>query len=265
MKITKLIVTAALVAATVIPVSANEWKQDATGWWYEHSDGSYTRNAWESVNGVWYAFDNNGYMRTGWFQDGGKWYYLDVSGVMKTGWLQDVGKWYYLNADGSMAANTTVEGYRIGVDGVMIEETRKETNVQSTISIENEVDKELAAKDIEDVLTEINNWYIGDIWNNFVDFDAYRKYGKDCTGSDIDIEFAYKGFQEAYKLKDKYNSYIVSLPDNYSNLKEVWGKMNEQIELIYQDLETNGLKEGMSGLKISLLGQYSNRFYEYIN
>lgn len=132
MKFTKLIVTATLIAATAIPVSANEWKQDSKGWWYKHSDGSYTRNAWESVNGVWYAFDSNGYMRTGWFQDGGKWYYLDASGVMKTGWLQDTGKWYYLNADGSMAVNTTVEGYRIGVDGVMIEETRNTMNVQYT-------------------------------------------------------------------------------------------------------------------------------------
>lgn len=101
MKITKLIVTAVLVAATAIPVSANEWKQDSKGWWYEHSDGSYTKNAWESVNGVWYAFDNNGYMRTGWFQD--------------------AGKWYYLNTDGSMAVNTTVDGYKIGIDGVWVE------------------------------------------------------------------------------------------------------------------------------------------------
>lgn len=112
MKFTKLIVTAALVAATAIPVSANEWKQDNKGWWYEHSDGSYTKNAWESVNGVWYAFDNNGYMRTGWFQD--------------------AGKWYYFNTDGSMATNTTVEGCKIGADGVWIEENKNTMNVQYT-------------------------------------------------------------------------------------------------------------------------------------
>jgi glucan-binding YG repeat protein len=40
---------------------------------------------------------------------------------MKTGWLKDAsGKWYYLNAGGDMAKNTTVDGYKIGADGVCV-------------------------------------------------------------------------------------------------------------------------------------------------
>ena len=39
---------------------------------------------------------------------------------MKTGWVEVSGKWYYLNSDGSMAANTTISGYKLGLDGAWI-------------------------------------------------------------------------------------------------------------------------------------------------
>ena len=38
-----------------LPVSG-EWKSDTTGWWYQHSDGTYTKNAWEEIDGKWYIF-----------------------------------------------------------------------------------------------------------------------------------------------------------------------------------------------------------------
>lgn len=118
---------------------------------------------------------------------------------------------------------------------------------------------------VDDMLFEIENWYIGDIWNNIVDFNTYRLTGKDCTGSDIDIEFAYDTFKESYALKEEYSTYISSLSDEYADLKEVWTKMNEQIELIYTDLETNGLTQSGTGLNTDLLSQYSQTFYNCID
>lgn len=35
------------------------------------------------------------------------------------GWLQIDGKWYYFFADGTMAVNTEIDGYKIGLDGAM--------------------------------------------------------------------------------------------------------------------------------------------------
>ena len=130
-----------------------------------------------------------------------------------------------------------------------------------------EIKEEKAAETIDNVgdkLIEIKNWYVSKIWNNFVDFDSYRETGKDCTGSEIDIEFAYKKFLEAYSLKDEYNSYIDLLSDDYENLKSVWAKMDEQIKKIYKDLEENGLKEGTPALELDLLRQYSESFYDYV-
>ena len=43
-----------------------EWIKDDKGWWYKHSDGSYTKSDFELIDGEWYYFDCNGYMITGW-------------------------------------------------------------------------------------------------------------------------------------------------------------------------------------------------------
>ena len=80
-----------------LPVSG-EWKSDTTGWWYQHSDGTYTKNAWEEIDGKWYIFDENGYMRTGWIDWNGEKYYCDNSGAM-------------------LKNTTTPDGYILDYDG----------------------------------------------------------------------------------------------------------------------------------------------------
>lgn len=80
-----------------------EWVKNETGWWYKHSDGSYTKNNWEKINGVWYYFNENGYMVTGWQKIGKYWYYMDRSGEMKTGWQYIDKNWFYLKPNGIMA------------------------------------------------------------------------------------------------------------------------------------------------------------------
>ncbi|NAS19009.1 hypothetical protein GND98_014300 [Clostridium butyricum] len=37
------------------------------------------------------------------------------------GWKQIDGKWYYFDSEGKMVKNTTVNGYKIGADGVWIQ------------------------------------------------------------------------------------------------------------------------------------------------
>lgn len=82
-----------------------EWILDNTGWWYKHSDGSYTKDGWEKIDNKWYLFDKEGYMTYSWqYSNGGNWYYLGSNndGSMKTGWVLTGGKWYYMNSDGAM-------------------------------------------------------------------------------------------------------------------------------------------------------------------
>ncbi len=78
------------------------WKQNATGWWYENSDGSYPTDQWQLINDKWYHFDNNGYMQTGWINIPSGWYYLEPDGSMVTGWKLVNSKWYYMNELGTM-------------------------------------------------------------------------------------------------------------------------------------------------------------------
>ena len=70
---------------------AGRWKSDATGWWYEESDGSYAQAEWKQLDGFWYYFNNSGYMCTGWQK---------IDSV-----------WYYFYSDGSMAADKWVGDY----------------------------------------------------------------------------------------------------------------------------------------------------------
>lgn len=57
--------------AAGLPVSG-EWRNEGNGWWYEHEDGTYTKNNWEEIDKKWYLFDENGYMRTGWVEWNGE-------------------------------------------------------------------------------------------------------------------------------------------------------------------------------------------------
>lgn len=124
--------------------SSGKWIKDTVGWWYRHSDGSYSANQWEKINNKWYFFDKTGYMHTGWVLWNGKWYYLKAdgdmaenewvfyknqwyflrggNGDMATGWILWKNQWYYLNSNGDMAVScTTPDGYQVNKDGVWIQ------------------------------------------------------------------------------------------------------------------------------------------------
>ena len=81
-----------------------KWKNNSSGWWFELTSGSYSKNQWAQIDHEWYLFDSEGYMRSGWTSVAGKWYYLHESGKMAhTSWIRSQDNWYYLNADGTMS------------------------------------------------------------------------------------------------------------------------------------------------------------------
>ena len=85
----------------LLSTSKGEWIQDDIGWWYEHSDGSYTKCDWEKIDGEWYYFDYKGYMVTGWLH------------------LTSNNQDYYFYSDGKMAHDCELWGtYRFDSNGV---------------------------------------------------------------------------------------------------------------------------------------------------
>ena len=80
------------------------WKNNATGYWYVRSDGSYPKEKFEKIDGTWYYFDGSGYMLSDKWKKrpDGTWYYFDKSGEMATGWKLISNKWYYFKDDGEM-------------------------------------------------------------------------------------------------------------------------------------------------------------------
>lgn len=97
---------------------AKGWKQIGKVWYYFETSGAMA-TGWKQIGKVWYYFGSDGSMATSWKQIGGSWFYFERSGSMVTGWKKIGGKWYYFYSSGKMAVNTTINGYKIGKDGVM--------------------------------------------------------------------------------------------------------------------------------------------------
>ncbi|MGG7152325.1 hypothetical protein ACQPUR_16985 [Clostridium neonatale] len=100
----------------------NQWVQKGDYWLRYDGEGQALRNAWfNDTNGKWYYMQTNGYMTTGWRFIDGDWYYFNESGAMTTGWVKtEDGTWYYLKENGKMARNESINGYRLGSNGVWI-------------------------------------------------------------------------------------------------------------------------------------------------
>lgn len=147
---------------------------------------------------------------------------------------------------------------------ILIVDKETEEILYSSEENNNAVENVQEEKSVEDMIHEINNWYVSDVWNKFVDFDSYRKTGKDCTGSEIDIDFAYEKFKKSYEKKNEYDSYINELSDEYIEFKETWNKMSEQIDIVYKDLEDNGIENGGESLSLDYLRQYSDYFWDLV-
>lgn len=63
----KSIVTLAILGLLTASISAPvfaDWKQETGGkrWWYENTDGSYSKSSWQAIDGKWYYFDAEGWM-----------------------------------------------------------------------------------------------------------------------------------------------------------------------------------------------------------
>ena len=105
------------------------WIKSGSKWWYRHSDGSYTKSNWETINGKKYYFDGSGWMVTGWKKLSNKWYYLDSNGAMVIGWKWIAKKCYYFDKNGVMVSDTWIGDDYVDSDGVWDPDEKKPSNV----------------------------------------------------------------------------------------------------------------------------------------
>lgn len=101
---------------------AKGWKKIGGKYYYFNSKHRYV-TGWKTISGKKYYFDSNGVRQKGWLTLSDGKYYLK-SGVMQTGLVTIGGKKYYFASDGKLYVNTTVDGYTIGEDGVVIQSTK---------------------------------------------------------------------------------------------------------------------------------------------
>lgn len=101
--------------ASTVPAYAG-WEYDASGWWFQNSDGTYPAGSWKEIDNQWYYFDANGYMAVGWVQSGGNWYYCNPDGSLAVNcWINGT---YYVGADGAMYVNRmTPDGVQVNGNG----------------------------------------------------------------------------------------------------------------------------------------------------
>ena len=97
----------------------SNWQLIDGSWYFFNQSGSMLTN-WQLINGSWYFFNQSGTMLTSWQFINGSWYFFNQSGTMLTGWQFINGSWYFFYQGGQMAANTTIDGYKLNSSGVLI-------------------------------------------------------------------------------------------------------------------------------------------------
>jgi glucan-binding YG repeat protein len=121
----------------------NTWKNasgklkylDGTGqalknqWWFDKNTGKnyYLKEdgdrakGWLQDKNNWYYFNKGGEMQTGWVCIDNNWYYFNKGGAMKIGWYEDIdGNWYYLDSIGRMINDSTIDEFKLGANGALV-------------------------------------------------------------------------------------------------------------------------------------------------
>ncbi|MHC1724213.1 MAG: DUF5105 domain-containing protein [Aminipila sp.] len=121
----------------------------------------------------------------------------------------------------------------------------------------------------EDKLNEIDNWLIGDIWNDgLCDIDHYTYNGTGSAGDTIDIDFTLSQFDTAIKKKAEYDKYINSLDDTqYSQIKSIWVKLSLELDTLYNQIQTNKptANDTSTNVDTGKFQQYQNAFSDAVN
>ncbi|HCX63848.1 MAG TPA: hypothetical protein DHN33_01375 [Eubacteriaceae bacterium] len=104
----------------------------------------------------------------------------------------------------------------------------------------------------EDVLHEIDNYIVGDLWNEgFIEVSYYLDTGKGSMGQELDIDLTKDMLGDAMEEKPEYDTYINGLGEEYSRTKEVWNKLSQEADKLYEQIQ-----QGEESINVDLFQQY---------
>ncbi len=144
-----------------------------------------------------------------------------------------------------------------------IEQAFKEAGIQLDTSTQSD-----EKPTVESTLMEINNFLIGDIWNDgFVNIGHYARRGTDATGDTMDIDFMIQQLGKTMDKKAEYDTYIQGLDSQHDEAKQLWTKVSGEIDNLYNILQDNPPKANDANYNFDtgLYKQYSDAFSEAVN
>lgn len=134
------------------------------------------------------------------------------------------------------------------------------TELAESFDFEDEGSENEQNLSLEDMLFEIDNFIIGDIWNDgFCDIDHYLYDGTGSYGQELDIDFTIMQLDKAMEKKAEYDIYIDGLDDSYEDIKYVWSKLSPEIDTIYSEI-----KSGAESINTDLFVQYRDAFSDLV-
>jgi len=116
---------------------------------------------------------------------------------------------------------------------------------------------------VEDTLSEIDNWIVGDIWNNgFCEVKWYLSNGTGSTGESQDIDFTLTQFANAMEKKADYDAYMASLPEEYADIVSIYAKLSEETDALYAVVLETNMTPNSGELDCGKFTQYRDAFSE---
>lgn len=113
----------------------------------------------------------------------------------------------------------------------------------------------------KDLISEVRNWVVDDVWNSGIcDMKWYYANGTSATGETLDPEFTLSQLAKAMEKKADYDAKMSALPEEYSEISELWTKLSDQIDVLYAEIQTRGTTRDGSELDVGLYNQYFDAF-----
>lgn len=120
-------------------------------------------------------------------------------------------------------------------------------------------------QDTKETLYDLYNWLVKEIWNNGIcDMTFYYTNGTDSTGDTMDAEFTLEQFEKAYAKKAYYDKLVISLSDNYADIKNTYSKVSTELEVVHAEIQKRGATTPSQGFDIGKYEQYADALYQYL-
>ncbi|WP_051051681.1 hypothetical protein [Paenibacillus sonchi] len=119
-----------------------------------------------------------------------------------------------------------------------------------------------------DMLREIENYVISDVWNDgFVDISWYISSGTSSTGESMDVDFTVEQLAKTMDKKKEYDSYIAGLGAEYDSLKKVWTKLSTEIDHLHGLIQKNPPKanDTTANFDTGIFNQYMDAFKKEVD